>query len=425
MLNGQFVSSVSGSGDRLSIIKAWSNKRIKYTSQQAIILCINIIFVYEHNCNILKQTFVIWIMANGINSICADKASTNINSDNKLNKNGIVYHALDKSIIIMFMIKYYDEFDANMNKIYLICQIPNETNNFDLSITIIKVYDLVLYQMTKVTNQACLFVVIHCCMRQILEYVLYDNDSRLFHLIATKMHDFKLIIAVINEINTFTVQVDHSYLFLSMIIWELLMILMNLFKLFFISSYTNFSFSIDKNMFLYIVMDEKLLISTILLILIIIIGQFYAIPCIIIYLNVEINNKQTFQSQSNHNSPITQSNNCNRTKHITQQTNIFKIILCINIIFIHQYNANIFCEVSDMCIIWVPIIAIHSVCCYQLRANSGNNYTLNIQNIFGYPLNQNTTNTFATISYGKFVADMYKMYEFYGIVDKYIILIYL
>ena len=340
MLNGQFVSV---SGDRLKIVKPGCNKRIEYTSQQAIILCINTILVYEHNGNIFDKICVIWISANRINSICADKTNTNFNSGNKLNTNRIICHTLDKNIIIMFMIKYYDEFDANVNKIDHICQIANKTNNFDFRITIFKVYDLALYQI-----QACLFNVIHCCTREILEYIfklllefnitrLYDNDLLLFHLMATKMHDFDLITALINAINTLAVQVDYSYIFLIMIVWELLMILMNLFKLFFISCYTNFSFSIDENKFLYIVMDEKMLISKRFLILIIIVSQFYAIMRIVIYLNVEINNKQTFPSPSNHN-PITHSSK--RTKHLTQQTDMFKIIVCINVIFIYQHNVT-------------------------------------------------------------------------------------
>ena len=129
------------------------------------------------------------------------------------------------------MITNCGDFDANVNKTDHICQIAYKTNNFDFSTTIIKVYDLVLYQMTKLTNQAYLFIVIHGWIRQIVACVfmlpfafntsLYDKNLRLFHVIARKVHDFDLIIAPVNAINTvniITVQVDHSYVFLIMIV---------------------------------------------------------------------------------------------------------------------------------------------------------------------------------------------------------------
>ena len=207
--------------------------------------------------------------------------------------------------------------------------------------------------------------------------------------------------AHINILNTLneSSMIGMKYVFLIMIVWKLSMIVRNMFKPFFVSSYTTFSFNIGKNCFLYIVMDEKLLINAILLILmiILIVDQFYVML-------------------RNHYSPTTDCDK--RTKYMIQQTNIFKIILCINIIFIYQHNGNIFSKVSCMCIIWVIIIAIRSMYCYQLDANTNNSCTLNQNRRTRYQLNKNTTTTLTIISYGKFVADMYEMCEFYGIVNK-------
>ena len=79
-------------------------------------------------------------MAYSTNIVFDDKADTNSNSST-LNQNGIVYHTLNKTITIIFMIKDYD---ANVNKINRTDQIAYELSNFDLIIAVISGSDIIV-----------------------------------------------------------------------------------------------------------------------------------------------------------------------------------------------------------------------------------------------------------------------------------------
>ena len=173
---------------------------------------------------------------------------------------------------------------------------------------------------------------------------LYYKSLLLFHLIIMNVDDFDLIVTVINAANTITIQIDHSYVVLSMITHELLMMVIAVFKLFLMVFYSNFSLNIDENWFLYALLYEQSIVQTILLMVIIMICEFYVILGVLIYFNVEVNNTKTFQSPSNDSTNTIKSGSNDgqttvqrvsnkgqiREHNTTQQYNIFEIIVWIN-----------------------------------------------------------------------------------------------
>ena len=56
---------------------------------------------------------------------------------------------LNEKITITFMIKDYDEFDANVNKADHMYHTVHEINNFDFIITIINTIDIIVHQTKK------------------------------------------------------------------------------------------------------------------------------------------------------------------------------------------------------------------------------------------------------------------------------------
>ena len=163
----------------------------KYTTQQTNILrnilCVIIIIIYKHNGNTVNQInykCIIWIITTATN-FCAYKLDININSDNKLKENRIIWHKLNTSIIIAFMIKGYEKFDANMNTLNHIYQMLQKLNYFDFIITTINT------QMTKLPDEAYLSTVTHGKRQQ--------NVASVFMLLyVVKIDDFDFIIALIN-----------------------------------------------------------------------------------------------------------------------------------------------------------------------------------------------------------------------------------
>ena len=307
------------SNDCLTTIKQTCNMSTLYTTHPKnivkYVVCIIVTTIYQHDGSIFYKVGyggILWIIKNTTNIICVHKLDTNINSDNKLSQNRIVCNTLNKNIIIVIMIeitKIYDAFDGNMNKINKVYQIAQQINNFDFIATAINVRDLIVYQMKKLTVEIYLFIISHGRIRQIVAYIfilpfkfnpsLYDNSLLLFHLIILKVDDFDLIVIVINASNKITVQIDQSYVILIMTFHELLMMVMAAFKLFLMVFYNNFLLNIDESWFLYTFLYEQWIIERILLIMIIIIFEFYVILEVLMYFNVEINNTKTFQSPSN------------------------------------------------------------------------------------------------------------------------------
>ena len=226
-------------------------------------------------------------------------------------------------------------------------------------------------------------MVIHGKIRQTIAHVfmlphelntsLLDYNLFLFYLIAITMDDFNFIMAIINAGNIISVQIDHCCVFLIVIIYELLIMPVDTLELFFMVLYNNFSINGDKNWLLYTLFHEQWITKTISLIMIIIICEFYVIVCIVIYLHVQINSTITFKCPSNDTTNTVKSGSndghttvqreCNvgelrvkSEKYHTQQTNILKIILCINVITVHRHNDNMFNKISYTWTDWIMIL---------------------------------------------------------------------
>ena len=273
-----------------------------------------------------------------------------------------------------------------------------EINNFELSIlTIISVSNITLYQI-KILNAiytiisgANLFTLIDHIIPQPLIYVFTiifkfntsscGTDSPLFYLIAMKADDFDLIIPVINSTNTITIQIDRNYVIWIVTMNELLMIsiIMNTFKQFCMFFYKNFLINIVENWFFYSVSNEKVIFHISLLIMIIIISQFYIILCVLVYLDIRFNNIFIFQSRSPSNQR--ESNKDLTIQNTAQQKHILKIVVWIRMGTIYQHNGTISLEfVTFVSFGKSKIHSIHIVCTYQLDTNSGNAFRWN-QNV--------------------------------------------
>ena len=246
-------------------VKEESNKSIEYATQQTnispIIFCIIIITSYHHNDIIFNKvcySYIIWIIIDTNNdTYIIHELNININRDNKLNQSRVNCHTLYKTITGMFILEGYDKFDANVNKINHIYQTTQEINNLDYAITVICVSDLIVYQMKKLSAKPYLLIVIrfihfHVTFKFIIG--LYDNGNNVFlvHLTIMKKDDFDLIITLINVVNAIKFQVDYSYIFLIMIVCELLIMETNIFKLLFMLFYNNSVLDIDESLFWYI-----------------------------------------------------------------------------------------------------------------------------------------------------------------------------
>ena len=175
-----------------------------------------------------------------------------------MNKNGIVYHTLTRSITVLFTNQDCDEFRVQTS-IYVF-MLPFKFN----------------------------------CS--------HDKDLLLFYSMAMKMDDFGLIIAVMNSTNTIIVQADHCCEILIVIINEFLMTVMDIFKLLCISFCNKFLITIVKNWFIFIVV-----FNTILWIMITLRCKFYVILYVLIYFDLRIHHRLTLnlhsitvQTTSNH-----------------------------------------------------------------------------------------------------------------------------
>ena len=136
-------------------------KGMKYITERKnilkIIVCMKMIIIDQNDGNIvakIRYNPIICIIVNAIIHICSCTLNTNIDSGNKLNTNRIICHTLNRSIIIMFRIRYYDKFDVKVNEINYIYQIAHEINNFVITIN---VCDLILNQMKNLAGKAWLF----------------------------------------------------------------------------------------------------------------------------------------------------------------------------------------------------------------------------------------------------------------------------
>ena len=99
------------------------------------------------------------------------------------------------------------------------------------------------------------------------------------------------------------------------------------------------------------------------------------------------------------------------TKYITQQPSILKNIVC-------QHNRNIFCRISYICMILIVMNTTNIVCAYKLNRNNDCCNKLNQNAIMWYTLNRHVPVTFATKDYDKFAANVCKMDQLNGIVNK-------
>ena len=188
---------------------------------------------------------IIGIIINTNNIIWVLKLNINSHNGKKLNQNKIICHTLNKDIIIMCML------DTNMIKINHVHQIAQETNNFDFIITIINLFNLILRQIRKFVGQAYLWVAIYHTKVIYVIMLLFKfnkgshhNDLLALHKINLDKDDFDLIIALIIAINTLTVQIDYSYVFLIIIVHELIIMVMDIFRLFLMLFYNDFSIDI-------------------------------------------------------------------------------------------------------------------------------------------------------------------------------------
>ena len=190
-----------------------------------------------------------------------------------------------------------------MVKDHYIYQIGYKIDNFDLIITIIKMSVLILYQIETlmvvyaITSKVCMFY-----DRILFELNTGTNDMDLlaFHLTAMENDTFNLSIILINRIIIIIVQVDHSSVILIMTIHLWSIMLMDTFKMFFMLFDSNFCINIAKNNPVYTFVHGRLVINAFALIMIVIICQFHVRLCVLIHLNIGINDILTFTSLSNH-----------------------------------------------------------------------------------------------------------------------------
>ena len=167
--------------------------------------------------------------------------------------------------------------------------------------------------------------------------------------------------------------------------------------------------------------------------MIIIIYEIYVILDVLIHLNVEINNTKRRQSPSNDSTntiksgsnegQITVQRGCSNgqmiTKYATQQNNILNIIVCINMVTVYRHNGNIFNKIRYICITWIIIIAILSICTHNWYTNSSTHHTLHQHRIILYTINKNIPVTFAIINYYNFfITITCQMYQYYQISNK-------
>ena len=245
---------------------------------------------------------ILCIIVDVINVDDVHKLHINSSCRYKLHQNGIVYRILSRIMSIMVIIKDCNEFDENVNKIDHIYQIAYKMNNFDLIISIINVSDIMQCQIGKLDD---IFYAVMCGKYSFIriDYIIpqaaiyivmllfkfnigsHYRDLLVFYSKAMKMDDFHLMIAVINSINTIIVQTDYRYVILIVIMNELLVMVMDIFKLFWMSCCNNFSIKINivENWFFYIVFNEKVIFHVILLITIVMACQFYIILCMLIF----------------------------------------------------------------------------------------------------------------------------------------------
>ena len=292
------------------------------------------------------------------------------------------------------MIKGHEKFYGDMNKMDHTYPIVPEVSNFDFIITAINVSALIVYPMKTLLGEAYFFIVSNGKILQTIAHVfmlphefnasLLDYSLLLYHLIAMKMDDFDFIMATINATNLSTVQNDHCYVFLIVIIHELLMIAVDTLELFFLVFYNNFCINSDKNWSFYTLLHELWIIKTILLTMIVITCEFYVIVWILMYLHVQINNTMTFKCASNDTTNTVQSGSndgqttvqrgskvgATRVKYAqytTPPTNVSKII---DMITVYEHNDNIFNKNSYAWTHWIMISAIHNSHTHQLHTNS-------------------------------------------------------
>ena len=202
----------------------------------------------------------------------------------------VVLLITSKITTIMLIVQDYDEFDAKSDKLDYIHQFGYKIDNFDLIITIVNVSDLILYQIETlivvyvITSKVCIFY-----DRILFEFNTGPNhmDLRAFHSTATENDAFNSIIILINRIIISIVQVDHSSVILIMSIHLLSIMLMDTFKMFVMLFDSNFCINVVENNFGYAFVHGRLVINAILLIIIVIVYQFYVRLCVLIHLILE------------------------------------------------------------------------------------------------------------------------------------------
>ena len=419
---------------------------VRYTMQENIFKILSCMILYQQSDNIFIQIdyiCIFWIIINTSNIIWDCKLYTNGNSGNKLNRNGIVYQILFETITIMFMIKNFDEFDANVNKVD---HIAYEINKFVLIITIINVSDIIQCQINKlidiyaITCGEYLFIRIDYIIAQTAIYVFmlpfkficsHGKDLVIFHSIALKMDDFDLIIAFINSTNIIIVQVDHSYVVLMTIMDEFLMTVMDNFKWVCMSFYNNVLIISVENWFIFIVSKKAPMVNTILLTMIILMCPFYVILCVLVCLNIRINNGPTFnlhpitvQTTSNQGQMTVQRGSNvhpttvkHSTKHPTQPKRIFTIAVWIHICNVYQQILLILNRMRCICTIKIKINAIYSIYSHQSHTNSSNGFKWDQNGIILCILNENIPIMFTIIHCNKFIANICNMNQFDAIDD--------